>query len=54
MAILELIALLVISFVAIFCCMEILWRLHLKKEAAKLNWEERKQEPQKMSLSTEI
>jgi len=54
MEILQSIALLAISFVAIFCSMEILWRLHSRKEAAELNWQARKQEPQKMSLSTEI
>jgi len=54
MEIFESIALLAISFVAIFCSMEILWRLHLEKQAAELNQQERMQEPQKMSLSTEI
>ena len=56
MEILQSIALLAISFVAIFCTMEILWRLsrHLEKQAAELNRQERMQEPQEMSLSTEI
>jgi|GEM_PF-2226481 hypothetical protein len=47
MDILQPIALLAISFVAIFCSMEILWRLHLEKQAAELNRKERMQEPQK-------
>ena len=54
MDILQPIALLAISFVAIFCSMEILWRLHLEKQAPELNHQERIQEPQEMSLSTEI
>jgi hypothetical protein len=54
MDILQSIALLAISFVAIFCSMEILWRLHLEKQAAELNRQEKEEEPQKMSLSTEI
>ncbi|MDP9288210.1 MAG: hypothetical protein M3P08_08445 [Thermoproteota archaeon] len=54
MDILQSIALLAISFVAIFCSMEILWRLQLEKQAAELNQQERMQEPQEMSLSTEI
>jgi hypothetical protein len=56
MEILQSIALLAVSFVAIFCSMEILWRLglHLEKQAPELNQQERMQEPQKMSLSTEI
>jgi hypothetical protein len=56
MEILQSIALLAISFVAIFCSMEILWRLsrHLEKQAPELNHQERIQEPQEMSLSTEI
>jgi hypothetical protein len=51
MEILQSIALLAISFVAIFCSMEILWRLtglHLEKQAAELNQQERMREPQKM------
>jgi len=50
------IALLAISFVAIFCSMEILWRLssHLEKQATELNQQERMQEPQEVSLSKEI
>jgi hypothetical protein len=49
MEILHSIAFLAISFVAIFCSMEILWRLsrHLEKQAAELNRQERMQEPQK-------
>jgi hypothetical protein len=54
MEMLQSIAFLAISFVAIFCSMELLWRLHLEKQAAELNRQERMQEPQKMSLSTEI
>jgi hypothetical protein len=54
MDILQSIALLAISFVAIFCSMEILWRLRLEKLAAELNRQEKEEEPQKMSLSTEI
>jgi hypothetical protein len=48
------IALLAISFVAIFCSMEMLWRLHLEKQAAESNRQEMRIESQKMSLSTEI
>jgi hypothetical protein len=54
MEMLQSIAFLAISFVAIFCSMELLWRLHLEKQAAELNRQERMQELQKMSLSTEI
>ena len=53
MEILQSIALLAISFVAIFWSMEILWRLS-GKQAVELNQQERMQEPQKMSLPTEI
>ena len=53
MEILQSIALLAISFVAVFCSMEILWRLS-GKQALELNQQERMQEPQEMSLSTEI
>jgi hypothetical protein len=56
MEILQSIAFLAISFVAIFCSMEILWRLsrHLEKQAPELNHQERMQEQQKRLLSTEI
>lgn len=54
MDILQSIALLAIGFVAIFCSMEILWRLQLEKQTAELNRQEKEEESQKMSLSTEI
>jgi hypothetical protein len=54
MDIFQSIALLAISLVAIFCSMEILWRLHLRKQAAELKQQEKEEEPQEMSLSTEI
>ena len=54
MDMLQSIALLAISFVAIFCSIEILWRLHLEKLAAELNRQEKEEEQQKMSLSTEV
>jgi hypothetical protein len=41
MDILQSIALLAISFVAIFCSMEILWRLLLGKHAAELKQQEK-------------
>ncbi|MGB7638661.1 MAG: hypothetical protein WCF06_04605 [Nitrososphaeraceae archaeon] len=51
---LQSIALLAISLVAIFCSMEILWRLHLGTQAAESKQQEKEEEPQKMSLYTEI
>jgi hypothetical protein len=54
MDILQSIALLAISFVAIFCSMEILWRLQLEKQAADLNRQEKEEEPQKISSLAEI
>jgi hypothetical protein len=54
MDILQSIVFLVISFVAIFCSMEILWRLQLEKQAAELNRQEKEEEPQKISLATGI
>jgi hypothetical protein len=54
MEILLSIALLVISFVAISSCMEILWRFSLKKQRAELMQQEKVEELEKISLSTEI
>ena len=50
---LQSIALLAISLVAIFSSMEILWRLHLGTQAESKQ-QEKEEEPQKMSLYTEI
>jgi hypothetical protein len=51
MEILLSVALLAISFVAIFCCMEILWRFNSRKQTAELMQQEKVEEPEKISLS---
>jgi hypothetical protein len=53
MEILNSVALLAITFIVIFCGMDILWRLDLRKQAAESKQQEM-EEGQKKSLSTGI